>query len=176
MRKWFLLLSLSSMVWARPECYLKAQAFLKMETGVHGGIAFSRSSGLLVIPDGSGGATVWSEQGSKYRKGTLPDYAELASELDRLGLYSLKDYQPSMGALDPYASGATAIHAHDGNRCFSYSPQRDCMVTGKGEVPSEAERKRFAAIVERLVKVTQQATSPVSREQFEAAEQALWKS
>ncbi|MFN8609784.1 MAG: hypothetical protein U0931_19750 [Vulcanimicrobiota bacterium] len=176
MRNWLLFLSLTCLAWAGPNCFMKPAPFLKLETGVHGGIAFSRASELLIIPDGSGGATVWLEEGSKYHKGTLTEYAALASELNSLGLYALKNYEPSMSALDPYQAGSTALHAHDGSRCFAYSPQRDCSVMGKGEVPSEAERQRFAAVVERLRRVEKLATSPVGREQFQAAEQSLWKS
>ncbi|MBS2040102.1 hypothetical protein JST97_34260 [bacterium] len=176
MRKWLLLLSLSGLAEADPGCYLKAPSFFKLETGVQGGIAFSRSSEVLVIPDSSGSATVWVEEGSKYRKGSLSDYPALEAELDSLGIYTLKNYEPSMSALDPYGAGSSALHAHDGNRCFSYSPQRDCSVMGKGELPPEAERKRFRAIVERLQAVGKRANSSVSREQFQAAEQSLWKS
>lgn len=176
MRKWLLFLSLGCLAWAQPQCFMKAQPFLKMETGVQGGIAFSRSSELLIIPDGSNGAAVWVEEHSKYRRGQLADFSSLAAELDALGVYQLKSYEPSMEHLDPYQSGSSSLHAHDGNRCFSYSPQRDCSVMGKGEMPSEAERKRFAAVLARLREVEKLATSPASREQFQAAETSLWKS
>jgi hypothetical protein len=176
MRKLLLFLALGCLAWAQPRCFMQARPFLKMETGVQGGIAFSRASELLVIPDGSGGAAVWLEEHSQYHRGQVADYAALAAELDALGVYELKNYEPSMEQLDPYGAGSTAIHVHDGKRCFAYSPQRDCNVLGKGERPSEAERKRFAAIVQRLHELEKLANSSATREQFQAAEQSLWKS
>ena len=174
MKRFLLGLSLLGMSWAQSQCYLQARPFLKVETGVSGGIAFHRDSVLLVIPDDNGGAAVWLEEHGQVHKGVLKDYQALAAEV--ASVYELKAYEPSMDHLDPYAL-RSSIHAHDGTHCFSYSPQRDCSVRGDRQAPpSEAELSRFREILGRIRQVEKLATTPATAEQFQAAEQVLWKS
>lgn len=173
MRNLLLLLSLMGMAWAQ-ECSVKPRSFLKVETGVSGGIAFRRDTALLILPDEQGGATVWFEDHGKVRTGVLKDYPALAAEV--ASVYELKSYEPFMGHLDPYGL-RSSIHAHEGRRCYSYSPQRDCSVGGEQlALPSEAELTRFREVCARIRQVEKLATTPATREQFQAAEQVLWKS
>lgn len=85
-------------------------------------------------------------------------------------------YEPFMGNLDPYGL-RSSLHAHDGKHCFAYSPQRDCSVDGqKQAAPSLTELARFRELCGRIRQLESLATVPATREQFQAAEQVLWKS
>lgn len=64
MKRFLLLLLLAGVAWAQG-CYLKPRPFLKLETGVSGGIALRRDTVLLVIPDEQGRAAVWLDDRSK---------------------------------------------------------------------------------------------------------------
>ena len=147
------------------------RSFLKLETGVSGGIVFHRDSALLIVPDSAGQATIWLEDHGQFRRGLLPDYSELAAQIG--DVYRLRAYEPSFEMADPYGE-RTALHAHDGGLCFCYSPQRGCDSSGeRAPAPSEGERDRFRQICARLQKVEAQATSPATEQQFREAEQAI---
>jgi hypothetical protein len=173
MKKLLLSLLLLGTTWAEG-CHLKPGSFFKMETGVTGGIYFHRDSMLLVVPNSQGGAEVWLEEAGKVRKGVIQDVSGLAADLS--SVYALQAYEPSIGNLDPYGL-RSSLHAHDGKRCFAYSPQRDCSVDGqKQATPSQAELTRFRELCARLHKVESAATTPASQEELQAAERVLWKS
>lgn len=147
------------------------RSFLKLETGVSGGIVFHRDTALLIVPNGAGQAIIWLEDHGHFRRGRLTDYPALTAQI--ADVYRLRAYEPSFDLVDPYGE-RTALHAHDGSLCFSYSPQRGCDSSGERvPAPSERERARFRQVCARLQKLEAQATIPVTEEQFREAEQAI---
>ena len=173
-----LLIALGSigLAWGQASCYLKNRPFLMVETGVSGGFALRRDTVLLVLPNDRGGAEIWLEDHGKCRRGQVNDYSALAGEVVALGAYELPAYQPFADHLDPYGLTAS-LHVHDGNRCFSYSPQRDCSVDGTpGKLPSAQEREQFRQICARIRSLESRATTAVTAAQFQAAQSVLWKS
>lgn len=158
-------------------CWLTPAPVILLTEGVEGGIAPLPVPFQMVVrpaADSSSRVYVLRRQNGKtiYTQGNGPNFAALQKELTQLGLYELPQ-EKEPGLADPYGM-RTALHSHDGTRCWINEPPTGCIRGAPGIAPTAEQKATFANAVKRLEGLAARALEPLSEKEYQAVFSELY--